>query len=802
MLRRILIAACLLCVAGIAAASVTLWVVLKRLEPSVLERFRSHRWTFPSKIYSDSLLIYPGMDLKTVGFFERLRDLDYRRVEGGVTHQGEYAIGKNNAFVDLYVRELPLPTVTGSGARVRLNLSNSSVVSIEDLVTQKNSYALELDPELISGLYQGNWEERHLVRLDEVPPLLLRAIIDVEDQHFYEHHGIDFGGIVRALWVDLRSRRLEQGGSTLTQQLMKNFFLTDERSIKRKLSEALMALIVEHHFSKQEILTNYINEIYLGQKGAQGVYGVSEASRFYFGKNVQDLSVAEIATLAGLIKAPNRYSPFRNPGISKHRRNYALLLMQKQGDLTAEECAAAVEEPLLTVPPSNETNDAPYFTDFVRQELSQTYPAQVLTTEGLQILTSLDMHLQRLAEEALQNGLAELEKRHPKLRADKPADALEGCLIVIQPQTGAIKAMMGGRDYRSTQFNRCTQALRQPGSVFKPFTYLTAFEETRHAAQPILPTTRITDEPFEWAYDDQVWTPANYKKRYFGEVTVREALEHSLNAATARLAHDVGIQPIIETAHRLGITAVLPPYPSVVLGAAEVTPFEVAQAFSALANNGLRTTPLAIKKVLDHADQPIARNPVEVEQVIAADTAYLVTHLMEGVLDYGTANAARKQGFKRPAAGKTGTTNDYSDAWFAGFTPDLLAVVWVGYDHRRPLNMAGAEAALPIWTEFMKAATAGLPPNPFTPPPGITLAVIDPASGMLATPLCPKSLAEAFYSGTEPIVPCPLHAVPGDTGNPSGTTAPGSEPSAYHQPARVSPTQDDPALSTALPPGV
>ncbi|MFN8627950.1 MAG: PBP1A family penicillin-binding protein [Candidatus Binatia bacterium] len=802
MLRRVLIGACLLCVAGVAAASVTLWVALKRLEPSVLERFRTHRWALPSKIYSDSLLIYPGMDLQAVGFFERLRDLDYRRVEGGVSHQGEFAIGKNNAFVDLYLHEFPHPTVTGSGARVRLNLSNNAVVSIEDLVTQKQAYALELDRELISGLYQGNWEERHLVRLDEVPPLLLRAIIDVEDQRFYEHHGIDVSGIVRALWVDLRSGRVEQGGSTLTQQLMKNFFLTDERSVKRKVSEALMALIVERHFSKQEILTNYINEIYLGQKGAQGIYGVWEASQFYFGKNVQDLSVAEIATLAGLIKAPNRYSPFRNPGISKRRRDYALLLMEKQGDLTEEEYAAAAQQPLLTVPPENETNDAPYFTDFVRHELSQTYPAQVLTSEGLQILTSLDMHLQRLAEHALEKGLTELEKRHPKLRTEKPADALQGCLIVIQPQTGAIKAMVGGRDYRNTQFNRCTQALRQPGSVFKPFTYLAAFEETRHSAQPILPTTRIADEPFAWAYDHQVWTPANYKKRYFGEVTVREALEHSLNAATARLAHEVGIEPIIETAHRLGITSPLPPYPSVVLGAAEVTPFEVAQAFTALANSGLRTTLLAIKKVLDNAGQPIERNPVQVEQVIPADTAYLVTHLMEGVLNYGTAAAARTQGFKRPAAGKTGTTNDFSDAWFAGFTPDLLAVVWVGYDQRRPLNMAGAEAALPIWTDFMKAATAGIPPNPLTPPPGITTAVIDPASGMLATPLCPKTLEEAFYSGTEPTAPCPLHPVPGAAENLSGTTAPDTERMPRHQPVGVATMEDGPATSAAVPPGV
>ncbi len=759
MLRRIAFAVLLLIVAAVAVGGVALWATIHRLTPEVVEKFRAHRWNFPSKIYADSLLIYPGMDLSAIGFFDRLHELDYQAVEGPVGRKGEYHLNKKDGQLDIFLRDSPYPTLTGISGPVRLELSGDVVTRMEDVAAQKELFAFELEPELITGLYQGIWEERHLVRLDEVPPLLLRAIIDVEDQHFFEHHGIDFGGVLRALWVDLRSRKVEQGGSTLTQQLMKNFFLTDERSFKRKVSEAFMALIVERQFSKEEILTNYINEIYLGQKGAQGIYGVWQASRFYFGKEPQELSVAEVATLASLIKAPNRYSPFHDRKACKIRRDYALMLMVKQGDITAEQYAEAVHEPVRTAAVANESNDAPYFVDFVRQELSQTYPPQVLTTEGLNIHTSLDLHLQRLAQQSLQTGLADLEHRYPRLRGEKPSEQLQGCLIVIQPQTGAIKAMMGGRDYRQSQFNRCTQALRQPGSVFKPFTYLAAFEETRHSEHPILPTTRIEDEPFEWAYENQVWTPANYKKRYLGEVTVREALEHSLNCATARLAHDVGLAPIIDMARRMGISSPLPPYPSVVLGAAEVSPFEVAQAFTALANSGLRTTPLAIKKVLDRGNQPIERNPVQVEQVVPADTAYLVTHLMEGVMDYGTGHPARKRGFSRPAAGKTGTTNDYSDAWFAGFTPDLLAVVWVGFDHRRPLNLAGAEAALPIWTQFMKAATAGLPPNPFTPPPGVSLVRIDPQSGFLATSACPETLEEAFYKGAEPTAPCPLHPV-------------------------------------------
>jgi len=747
--------------AAIAVGSGVTWYYVRQWDTVVTEKFRTHRWNFPSKIYSDTVLIYPGMDLKAMNFFERLTSLGYQPVHGDLTRKGDYTA--DNRQIDLYLHDFAYPGVEGAGRPVRLSLAGNTVARIEDLADHIEIYSIDLEPELISGLYQGVWEERHLVSLDEVPPLLLRAIIDVEDQHFYKHHGIDGFGVMRALWINLRSGHVVQGGSTLTQQLMKNFFLTNERSAKRKLREALMALIVERRFSKQEILENYINEIYLGQKGAQGIYGLWEASRFYFSKEPQQLSVAEIAMLAGLIKAPNGYSPFRDPERAQRRRNYALTLMHRQGDISSEQFEQAVLEPLRVAPAVTEAKDAPYFVDHVRQELAQSYPADVLTSEGLQIYTALDMHLQKLAEHSLQTGLAELEKHHPRLRAEKPIDQLQGCVIAIQPQTGAIKAMMGGRDYRFTQFNRCTQALRQPGSVFKPFTYLAAFEQTRRSDQPILPTTRIEDEPFEWSFDNQVWSPANYKKHYLGQVTVREALEFSLNAATARLARQIGLPPIIDVARRMGISSPLPPYPSVVLGSAEVTPFEIAQAFTVLANNGLRASPIAIKKVLDRGGQPIERNPVQVQQVIPSDTAYLVTHLMEGVIDRGTGHPARKRGFMRPAAGKTGTTNDYSDAWFVGFTPDLLTVVWVGFDHRRPLNLAGAEAALPIWTEFMKQATAALPMNQFLPPPGVTLVRIDPFSGQLATSACPDAIEEAFYSGQEPTAPCPLH--PGDEQN-------------------------------------
>ncbi len=751
MLRRVVLwLSTVVAAALLPAAAVTLHYV-RKWDAIVSERLRAHRWDLPSKIYANTKLIYPGIDLEAIGFFDRLRDLDYSRVTGAVSRPGTYCGDEHTDIVDIWLRDLPAIGGVTRTRRVRLRVADHRVIRIANLDDETKSLdAIELEPEVLGELYHGAWEERHIVTLMNVPPLLLKAIIDVEDQHFYTHHGIDLNGSVRALWVDLRSGHVVEGGSTLTQQLAKNFFLSDRRTLQRKLREALMALIIERHFTKREILENYINEIYFGQYGAEGVYGVWEAAQFYFGKTPEALSIGEMATLAGLIRAPNLYSPFRSPMRARRRRDHALRLMHERRDITDEQYAAALAAPLQVASIPAPAEHAPYFVDFVRQELSHAYPSEVLTTAGLRIFTTLDPHLQQLAEQSVQKGLADLERRYPHLQSDRPADQLEACLIAILPQTGEIKAMVGGRDYRLTQFNRCTQGRRQPGSVFKPFTYLAAFEQTRHTDHPILPTTRLEDEPFDWVFDHRVWSPADYENRYRGMVTVRQALEFSLNAATARLAQQVGLPAILDTARRMGISSPLPPYPSVVLGAAEVSPFEIAQAYAALADGGLRAEPLSIKEVLDRGALPVERQPVHVEQAIEPDTAYLVTHLLEGVIDYGTGHSARKLGFTRPAAGKTGTTNDYSDAWFVGFTPELLTVVWVGFDQHQPLYLTGAEAALPIWTDFMRQATAGTPRTTFVPPPNVALVRIDPLSGERATPACPGALREAFYSGDEP----------------------------------------------------
>ncbi|GBD25670.1 Penicillin-binding protein 1A [bacterium HR30] len=724
----------------------------------ISERFRNHTWRIASKVYADSYLVYPGIDVVSSGLRNRLLELGYAEERGEPDRPGTFSTREGQVWV-VYLRSFSPFRETPQ--RIRFELLGTQLTRMTDIDSGEELPAIELEPPLLSGLYAGEWEERRIVSLEEVPPLLIHAILDTEDQRFFRHHGVDLYGILRALWANLRARRVVEGGSTLTQQLMKNYFLDDERTLRRKMQEALMAFLVEREFSKEEILEHYINEIYLGQRGAQAIHGVWEASQFYFGKTPQELTVAEIALLAGLIRGPNLYSPHRDRDRAIRRRNHVLNRMLRAGHIDRATYEKAVAEPLRLAPYVLRTRDAPYFSDFVRQQLTKLYPPEILFREGLRVFTTLDLHLQRLAEEAVSRGLERLERTYPRLqKAAQEGEAVQACLLAIQPQTGFLRAMVGGRDYRTSQFNRCTQAERQPGSVFKPIVYAAALRATRNKATPLLPTTPLEDAPFSWTYDNQNWTPSNYDDRYLGQVTMRTALEQSLNAATARLAFQIGLPEILATARDLGLTSPLPPYPSVVLGSAETSPLEIAEAYAVFANGGVRTRPLALRRVTDRSGVSLERQPIEVEAVLPPETAFMVTHMLTGVLDRGTGARARKLGFTRMAAGKTGTTNDYQDAWFVGYTPELLTVVWVGFDSRRPLGLSGAQGALPVWVEFMRRATSGLPPSEFVPPPTVRLVRIDPASGELATANCPETLLEAFYTEHAPTQPCALHGAP------------------------------------------
>jgi len=689
---------------------------LKRLEDTVTEKFEGRKWAFPSKIYSDNYLLYVGVSLRIDDFAEKLRRLGYFESPGTPKAKGEYRILRKDGLIEIYLHDFDYPTEQFKGTLVRIGLQGTAVARIENLATGKELFSLELEPELVAGLYERIWQERTVVKLANVPPLIVKTVLAVEDERFFSHHGVDPIGLMRAMWVNVRSMSLQQGGSTLTQQLIKNFFLSDERTLSRKIPEALMALIAERKYSKETILENYLNEIYLGQKGSQGIFGVWEAAYFYFGKPLSELTVGETALMAGLIRGPNRLSPYRNADLAIKRRNVVLAKLLDDRIITRKQYDAALREKLPQRALIKVTNDAPFYVDYLRRELDENYSSAVQNKEGLRIFSSLDLQLQKIAERALVEGLKKLEAAHPALRRKGGEEGLEGAIIVLRPQTGEIKAMVGGRNYQKSQFNRVFQAKRQPGSVFKPFVYLAALMYGGQSGTQYTADTVLNDSQFTWSYDGQNWQPTNYNNEYFGAVTFRRALESSLNSATGRLAQDVGIRRVRDVAHRLGIQSSLPAVPSLALGSAEVTPLEVAVAFSALANGGVRTRPLAVKQVLDQNAQVLEKRDVRVEKVINPQVAYMMNDLLKGVLDRGTGAMARRWGFTRPAAGKTGTTNDYKDAWFVGYTPDLLAVVWVGYDGPSKIGLSGAEAALPIWTEFMKTATASMPVTDFVAP--------------------------------------------------------------------------------------
>jgi penicillin-binding protein 1B len=611
-----------------------------------------------------------------------------------------------------------------------------------------------LEPEPVGAYYGPAHEQRELVRLGGVPRHLVDAVLAVEDQRFEEHGGIDWVRILGAAWANVRARSIQQGGSTLTQQLVKNFFLTPERTLERKVQEAAMAVLVEARYSKPKILEAYLNEIYLGQRGSTSIHGVGEASRFYFGKPARLLRLEESALLAALIKSPGKVNPYRDAEKAVKRRNLVLDLMLEQGRIDAAAHAVAREEPLaLADPAASEPRSTRYFLDALRTQLPENYDREVLATAGLRIYSTLDVRLQRNAASALRDGLADLEKRFPELRAEG-VPPLQGCLVAMRPQTGEVLALVGGRDYSTSQFDRCTQARRPAGSAFKPFVYIAALE-TRDGPPVATLATFVDDGPLSLPTATGSWRPVNYDRQFHGVVSLRQALERSLNVATARLALQVGIDRVVGVARRVGITSPLHAYPALALGAADVTPLELARAYATIANGGVRPEVLLFEDVTDESGRTLERRRVASERALDPATAFLATSLLEGVVDRGTARALRSKGFRGPIAGKTGTSDESKDLWFAGFTPDLVVVVWVGYDEPRAMRHPAAQMALPIWMRFFERATGGRVSGSFVPPAGVRVAEIDPTSGALALEGCPRRQPEYFAVGTEPQRTCP-----------------------------------------------
>jgi len=731
---------------------------LSGLERRVEARFSGKLFRVPSRVYSGPLLLYPGLDTRQLGLEPRLARLNYHPARGTDLALGEYR--RLGETLEIERRPFRYAHREDPGGRLRLRLAaDGKLRELSDGSGAKLDTA-ELEPELIAVFTGPEGEDRELVGSDQVAPELIQAILAIEDQRFFEHGGIDVRRVVGAIWANLRAGKVVQGGSTLTQQLVKNFYLTSERTLQRKLEEGAMALILERNHEKREILDAYLNEVYMGQRGGIALHGMGEAALHFFGKPASALTLPESALLAGIIQGPSLLSPHRHPDRARARRNLVLQVMREGGAIDAAQCAEAQAAELGVVHRPSAVNPAPYFVEHVRQELAATYGDELLQEEGLSIFTTLDPELQRAANRAVERRLLGLEQSHRTLL--RPGTRVQAAVLALAPRTGEILAMVGGRDFQESQFNRATQARRQPGSVFKPIVALAAF------THPGLPrftlASRLDDSPLTVELPGDDWTPANYDGRFRGEVSLRLAFEQSLNVPIARLGMAIGPQQIVDTAVRMGIESPLKPLPSLALGAFELSLLEATSAYAVLAAEGLVPVTRAYTEVLHPDGRVIELREREFERAFDPASIYLVTSLLQGTVDRGTARALREMGFEGDIAGKTGTSSETRDAWFIGYTPDVVIGVWVGFDDGESLELSGASAALPIFADVLEAARGKRGAAVFARPPGVIAAEIDPLTGLRASASCPGG-PELFASGTAPQSDCrgrePLPAAPG-----------------------------------------
>ena len=632
----------------------------------------------------------------------------------------------------------------------------SQIVSTQDN-TERTQYNLE--PEFVTNLSDRNREKRRLVRFDDIPKVLVDAVISAEDKRFFQHAGFDPFRILKAAYVDIREGRRGQGASTLSMQLARSFWLTPEKHWRRKLAETLITIQLEQKLTKKQIFEYYANQINLGRRGSFAIHGFGAASQAYFGKDIRQLNVPEAAVLAGLIQRPSYYNPFRHPERMLERRNLVLQLMRQNGFVSDREYAVAVETPLNLAPGGLESTEAPYFVDLVNDELNSQFQDRDFQTTSYRVYTTIDLNLQRAAAEAVRIGIQDVDEQLKRQRRHRGVAFPEAqvALIAIDPKTGEVKALVGGRNYGVSQLNHAL-ARRQPGSVFKPFVYTAALEQDINGSTKVFtPLTTVDDTPTTFWFDGKPYEPGNFKEEYHGQVTIRQALAKSMNVATVKVAEMVGYDSIVELANRAGLNLRIQPTPSVALGAYETTPIEIAGAYTIFANKGVYLKPSWISAVRDDNGAVIYHHKAESRPVIDPRVSYMMVNLMEEVMRSGTAAGVRARGFTVPAAGKTGSSHD---GWFAGFTSELICVVWVGFDDNRDIELEGARSALPIWTEFMKRALEYREyrnAKPFEEPDGIVSVEIDPLSGQLATRSCPNTRAEVFIAGTQPQESCHLH---------------------------------------------
>ena len=723
------------------------------------------------RVFGRPLTLQTGQNLSQAELVARLNDVGYAQ-RSRVEKPGEFAVDRNAVVLISRGGDQ-------SGKPVKVSFPEPPVlkkkpatpppVAQRIATLQAGGKAVDrvtLDAPLLTGLMTGTREKRRRVALDVIPARMQEAVLAIEDRRFYYHPGVDPIRMVGALMSNLfGDRAYLSGASTITQQLARNFFLTDEmameqqtrqRSLRRKVLEQFMALILETKATKDEILELYLNDVYLGHRGSFALHGVAEAAKIFFSKDVRNLTLGEAAMIAGVIQSPFFHSPFNNPERARDRRNVVLGAMTDGGYITADAAQRATKEPVVVVARAVD-NEAPYFVDYLGAALDESFPGVTSKPGVLDIYTTLDLNLQRHAQDAVREGIAKVDAALAR-RKRGPRRVAQAALVAIDPRTGEILAFIGGRSYNQSQFNRAANARRQMGSTFKPFVYLAAFEKAADEGGDLTPATIVHDEPTTWSFDNQEWSPRNYDGEYDGGITLRRALAMSRNIATVKVAEQTGYDKIVALWRKtkIGEQDQVKPYPSVALGIVELTPLEVAEAYTVFPNRGSVKKLRSIVHVQsgEHDAKPkVTAGP----SVARPAAAFLVTHMLRSVLNEGTGASARSAGFTLDAAGKSGTTNDLRDAWFVGFTPELLTVVWVGLDDNQPLGLSGSQAALPIWTSFMMKALAGHANVGFDAPGGVSFVEVDRDTGKIATPTCPRVTLEAFLSGTEPLATCELH---------------------------------------------
>jgi penicillin-binding protein 1B len=716
---------------------VVLTVLMAYLDAKVRDKFEGKRWALPAKVFARPMELYSGLALKPKYLIQELEQIGYQRVPS-VQTPGQYMVDGNE--IDIYRRYVRLYDGEEQAARIHLRFDNNILTGL--WVDGVPTDIARLEPLLIGGIYPKHNEDRQLIQLEDVPDLLIKTLVAVEDRDFYDHWGVSPKGIARALMINVQKGGLVQGGSTLTQQLVKNFFLTRERSLQRKVTEALMSLLVELHYDKNEILEAYLNEVYLGQSGRRAIHGFGLASEFYFGKHIRNLNAPEMAILVGMVKGPSLYNPKRKPENALARRNVVLGVMQDQLLITPYEYKVWSKRPLDVVQYSQyQRIEYPAFLDLVRRQLRSDYQEQDLTSEGLRIYTSLDPIIQRSAELAVKKRLDDIER---DFNLEK--NGLQGAMVVASTESGEVEALVGDRNPRYFGFNRALDANRSIGSLAKPAVYLTALRDDRYHF-----ITPLDDGPIKVAgANGSIWQPKNYDHESHGVVPLYQAMARSLNQATARLGLQIGLSNVVQTFKDLGVERKLPAYPSIVLGAFELSPFKVAQMFQTIAASGFQTPLKAIRAVTTAQGELLSRYGLKVKQTIKTEPAYLIQKAMQQVVKIGTGRFLNSQ-FDQSLnlAGKTGTSDSQRDSWFTGFSGDKLAVVWVGRDDNKTMPFTGAGGALRIWAHTFK----DLPLKPLYPLPSENIVEhwVDVNTNAITDESCDGAQLLPFIQGREPL---------------------------------------------------